>query len=80
MGKSPLVAGLGLALVDRGYKVGFLDIDTGLISHSESPWASFSGSSSTVSPLRGHIINNRLGVLDQVFLEQAEELKLDIKA
>ena len=49
MGKSPLVAGLGLALVDRGYKVGFLDIDTGLISHSESPWASFSGSSSTVS-------------------------------
>lgn len=27
MGKSPLVAGLGLALVDRGYKVGFLDID-----------------------------------------------------
>jgi len=27
VGKSSLVAGLGLALVDRGYKVGFLDID-----------------------------------------------------
>jgi len=27
-GKSSVVAGLGLALVEKGFKVGFLDIDT----------------------------------------------------